>query len=768
MASNTQRELFVNLAGEHRPIYYFELPAPGCPEEEAEARLRDAVAACLRSGCGTLIPQLPFGTELDGESLAAVKRMYATVLCEAAQQKLKVGFYLDPAFEHGVIHAMSEIGENSLRAKLLHCKEYACSSGERVERRLSMGERLSLVAFSEDTCELIDLRPFVTDNRISWQSPTGNYIIREYLSIEDTEREGANYLSYDASLGYIRAVFSLLADVFAPYMGTTLTVLSYSGIGFNGRNRRSWDPAFNRLFEERFGFDPAPYYPALFTYIGENTKNLKAYFMTVRASMLQNGIFKALRDFAAEQGLTLFGNMSEPKLTACSFSMGDTMLCNAFAPCALFDKAYMYGTNSVKIAAGASYNFDIDRVGGELFRNYTRHDKARLYKDAMNAFARGVNDTALHLTEELTADSTFGDFVTRVQTMLRGGSHVADIAMLYPIYHLHSQAGLYFSPSNGYEYPDTPFSADYMTLINSISIYSGHDLTLLHPETLRDRCHTEGGVLYLDNQRNKESFRVMVLPCTGIISLENLHTLQKFYDEGGKILATGALPTIAFEYDESGKNDCEVRRITEEIFGHDACDPRVMRHHCYNSNEKGGEAIFLYFNASAVDGTHMTRSSTVNRALNAFEIPFDIYLPGMPRLECTGGLNSNFPEFKTIGLERAIPGGGMINHIHKRHEDHDVFYFSNTSAKAYNHHVLLRGAFAVDEWNPHTGEITEGKHSRLLSYKGVTYTNLRLSLESCTSTFFYARPIEASENEIEVIESIAHLQTEQAELMTEY
>ena len=694
--------------------------------------------------------------------------MYATVLSEAEQNGLHVGFYLDPAFEHGIVHAMSEVGENGIRAKLLHCKEYTCTRNERVERRLSAGERMSLVAFSEDTCEIIDLRDFVTDGKLCWTPPTGNYIIREYLAIEDTEREGANYLSYEASMAYIRAAFSLFAEVFAPYIGSTLSVLAYSGLGFNGRNRRSWDVDFNQTFEARFGFDPSPYYPALFGYIGEHTTHLKAYFMTVRAAMLQNGIFKALHDFAAERGLSLFGNMSEPKLTACSFSMGDTMLGYSYSPCALFDKAYMYGTNSVKIAAGAAYNFDIDRVNGELFRNYTRHDRERLLKDAMNAFARGVNCTGLHLTEELAADSSFGDFVARVQTMLRGGSHVADIAMLYPIYHLHSGTGLYFSEADGYEYPETPWSADYMTLINSISIYAGHDLTLLHPEVLNTRCHTEGGVLYLDNERNKEAFRVVVLPCTNIISLENLRTLKRFYDEGGKLLATGALPTAALECDKNGENDREVRRLTEEIFGHDACDPTVMRHHCTNSNEKGGEAIFLYFNASAVDGTRMTRSSTVNRALNSFEIPFDIYLPGMPRLECTGGLNSNFPEFKSIGLERAIPGGGMLNHIHKHHEDHDIYYFTNTSAKAYDHHVLLRGAFAVEEWNPHTGETVAEKRSRLISYKGAVYTNLHLRLDSCTSVFFYARPIEIPDTEIETVDTIAHLQSVQAELMSEY
>ena len=437
-----RRARFLTPTDERRPIYYFELPAPASTTDNGKQALLNAVAACCRSGCGALIPQLPFGTELDGAALAELKTMYATVLEEAKRYDLRVGFYLDPAFEHGIIHAMSEVGENGMRAKILQCKEYTCTRNERVERRLSSGERMSLVAFSEDTGEVIDLRPFVTENRLEWMPPTGNYVIREYLAAKDNEREGANYLSYEASMAYVRSAFSLFADVFAPYLGSTLTILAYSGLGFNGRNRRSWDADFNRVFTERFGFDPAPYYPALFSYIGEQTPRIKTYFMTVRAAMLQHGIFKALHDFANEQGLTLFGNMSEPKLTACSFSMGDTMLGYRYSPCALFDKAYMYGTNSVKIAASAAYNFDIDRVNGELFRNYTRHDKSRLRKDAMNAFARGVNYTGLHLTEELTVDSEVGDFVARVQTMLGSGSHVADIAMLYPIYHLHSHTGL--------------------------------------------------------------------------------------------------------------------------------------------------------------------------------------------------------------------------------------------------------------------------------------------------------------------------------------
>lgn len=766
MTASDRRESFEHPQNAQRPIYYFNLPAPQ-GDADFKAALIAEVEKCRHCGCSTLIPQLPMDTEIDATTLRTVQGMYEVILKKASELGLSVGFYLDPAFERAVIRTMGEIEEHALRSKLLVCKEYSCERKKTFTRALQKEPRVSLVAFSEETGEIIDLRPFVADSVLTFDVPAGNFVIREYLVVNEMERDGANYLSYDASMGYLRAVFSLFAKTFAPYLGNTLNVVSYSGLGFNGKNRRNWDTSFNDIFEKRFGFDPSPYYPALFGSIGEKTAHVKACFMTVRASLLQNGILHALNDFAAEMGLQTFGNLSEPKLTACSFSAGDAMLNNVYSPCALFDKAYMYGTNSVKIAAGASYNFDLPCVNVELFRNYTRHDKERLYKDAMNAFARGANRTALHLSDELTKDSTFCDFTARIQTLLQGGRHVADIAMLYPIYHLHANSGLYDSVVNGYEYPSTPADADYMTLINSISIYAGHDLTLLHPEVLNTKCHTENGVLYLDNAHNKESFRVVVMPATSIISLENLRTLKKFYDEGGKLLSTGLLPTKAFEFDADGQNDREVCHLIEEIFGHDACNPAVMRDYCHNQNEAGGEAIFLYFNASAADGTYMTRSSTVNAALNSFELPFDIYLPGMPRLECTGAINCVFPEFRTIGLDRTIPGDGMLNHIHKKYEGHELYYFSNTTKATYNHHVLLRGAFAVEEWNPHTGKITE-RQSKLLSYKGELYTNLRLTLTPCTSAFFYATPITADTAQPEVIESIQHLQSEHAALMSEF
>ena len=728
MAHEARRAAFLSLAKESRPICY--LPLPALTDPARIEKIKNAVLYYKNAGCGTLIPQLPKGTELaDTDAVASLGELYAALLATAKEAGMQVGFYLDPAIEARVVRAMENVEDFSLHARLLECKEYICRERESVKRKMPTDGLLSLVACSDGNFgDVIDLRPYVADGELRFEVPRGNWIIKEYRAHPEENTTHANYLSYEASLAYLRAAFSLFAPIFAPYLGNTLTLISYTDIGFNGTNRRDWDASFHALFEEKHGFDPAPYYPALFgNYIGTNTEHIKAMMIEVRGSMIANGIMAALRDFAAELGLTLFGNLTEPKQTACSFTVGDAMQNSGSSPCALFNNAYLYGTNSVKIAASAAYNLDIDRVNGELFRDYAIKESPLLYKDAMNAFARGVNNTALHLTKELADNADFCSFITRAQTLLRGGKHVADIAMLYPIFDLHTHANLYTYKSEGFEYAVNPARSDYMTLINAISFYAGHDLTVLHPKALQEKCHTENGVLYLDNAQNDEQFRIVVMPSADMVSLESIRLLKRFFDGGGKLLATGTLPTRAFEYDKTGENDREVQRLVREIFGEDACNKRVMKRYCYNKNEKNGEAIFLYFNASAVDGTYMTKSSTVNQALNSFQIPFDIYIPSMQRFEGTGALNSIFPEFHRVGLDHTFPGGGMQGHIHKYHDEGDIYYFSNTSDLEYNHHVLLRGAHLPEIWDPHTGNIKKQK-SRLYRYLGEVYTYLRLTL----------------------------------------
>lgn len=741
------KKQFLEPDAKYRLIVYFD-----AKRTDAATDAANFVASCERQDIGGIIPRISDDRLLDPGELEHFRNTYRAMIEEAQKKGLQIIFNFEGAIEDAIIGAESDTYDESyMRSKVLIRREYYCSEEELVKMNVHDDCLMSIVAIGGRNYEVIDLREFVDDGELEWQAPEGNWVINEYLCVDDEERNFANVMNYDASMKYLEAAYSLFVDIFREYSSDVLSGIAYSNVCFSSRNRRDWDLSFNEVFEKRYGFDPAPYYPALFSSEMKDSDHLKALFFDCRASMLADGMIKALYDFATARGLQIMGSVSEPKLSACSFVSGDTLLDSKYAPGAVLDKAYMYGTNSIKIAAAASYNFGEDNVSCELFRDYYKISKQIMYDDVLNAYARGANLLTAHLPVLPDTEHTpipfeksetlpdwqneFAVFTSRTQAMLRSGTHISDIGVLYPIYAIHSKVNLYNYPAPAdFEYPNTHENLDYMTVINNITMYSGHDLTVIHPETLNSRCRVEDGKLYLDNGKRTECLQVMVLPCTETISIGNMRMLRDFFKSGGHIIATGELPKRAFEYDKTGTYDKEVRELAVEIFGEDAANSGIVKSYCYNKNENGGEAYFLYFSRTAADGTNMTSSHKLNDAIRSFEIPYDMYLPDMPRLEITGALNNPYYEFVRLGLIYSIPGGGMLNHIHKRHGKIDVYYFTNTTKKDYDSFVLLRGAISPEEWDPHAVTIKK-LPCTYVRWRGEVYTRVELKLRHSASVF---------------------------------
>lgn len=747
------RANFQNPPKDERLVTFLILPCSPADEKDENVlaeHIRHYVEFCKKVNVGTIIPCFCQATTSPEDfSLPRLRYCYEILLTLAQKTNIHVAFHLERALEEFILRNEAECYENDMRAQILIERSYACTAGETIHISLREGNRMSIVGFAEESGQVIELSSFVRDNELAWDVPPGNWHVKDYLSVPDTETDHANYLHYQASYTYISTAFSLFHDIFVRFPNT-LNMIYYSDICYRSRNRRDWDATFNTVFQNRYHFSAVPHYPALFYSFGNKAHHLKAVFGDCRAVMLRDGFIKAVHDFSEEHHLFCLGAVMEPKTTACSWLSGDNIFNNFYTSGALLDKAYMYGTNSIKIAAGAAYNYDHKIVSCELFRSYYMRSQEILYKDTLNAFARGANLMLTHvprmdtitpekptekehgiLSPDSSWESDYATFVARMQHILRGGAHVADIALLYPIYSIHNRVYLYDCPAQGFEYPNTHTSLDYMSVINSLSIYAGHDLTVLHPETLDSKCRIdEGGTLTMKNVYNTESFRVIVLPGTEVIRLSNLYKLAEFFDKGGKIIATGSLPTMAFEYDETGENDREVHRLIDHIFGQEANSPDILRAQYYHKNDNGGEAYVVYPGSTAADGTGMVSGAVIQDILTNLRLPYDVLLPFMPRVECPGAFNLTYPEFTHLGLHKNFPGGGMINHIHKRRGQVDIYYFSNTTAKPYHNYAMIRGHHVPEEWDPHTGK-TQKLPCDYITSRGVPYTRFLLNL-GCT------------------------------------
>ncbi len=680
---------------------------------------------------------------------------YRRIFTIAAGIGIKTAFNFETGLEALFLGDEDE-GDESLAAENLVMHSYRCTECESVSYNLHKGELMSIVAYDGNS-DIIDLREYVDNSVLRWTVPRGNWDILEFTSVPDLESKRINYLNYNTSRRYILEIAEELCGMIGEMKPESLAAIKYNDIGFITKNRRMWAKNFNESFIAKYGFDPAPFYPVLFFDVDKDTSRIRAQLLECRAQLLAGGFCKAAHDFALKYGISCIGGFIEPKLAACSAITGDTQLVNSYNPSALLNKAYLYGINSVKVAAGAAYCFDKNTVNCDVYRHYEKIDLDIAYKDAMHAFARGANRLILHspdleeenapsLFKSITGEedvTDFSTFVTRVQSVLKGGRHVSDIALLYPVYSSHAKTYFYDCEVDGFEYPDLISNLDYMSVINSISFYSGHDLTIIHPTAFNTFCSLSGDRIKLDNGNSRESYKVLVIPATSVISLRSLELAASFFDNGGKIIATGELPKYAIESTEEVNLDEKVVELVKHIFGEDAASDRIMRRYCENKNENGGIAYMLYFSLTAADGTNMVDSHLINSALESFDVPYDISLPEMARYESTGALNAPYPAFKKLGLSNHLRNGGMINYIHKRRGDIDIYFLSNTTTLKLCTPLILRGKLDIEEWNPHTGKAkkhTPTYKERTFEGKSVDFTEIELSLEPAKSVILIGTP----------------------------
>lgn len=666
----------------------------------------------------------------------------------------------------------------SAACKILCKYEYSCTEGQNIKRTLhTNGPRMSLVAVNDDDLTILDLRDFVHDDVLEWTVPEGNWNLEEYICEPDVESHFIDLMDYDLSSEYLKHTFGVLLQKLASSNSASaretdaspIDLFIYRNIIFAGQNRRMWHPDFNRLFEEMYGFDPAPYYTLMFRDYRLYSKRYKCMFMTCRSKMLQDGYLKAAADYCKAHSIFCTGFPAESKATACSWLFGDGQTFHKYssAPGISMPFAYLYGINGIRVASSAADMMGAETVTADLFNYFSLLTRDIIYREAMSVFVRGVNMVFAHLGEDRAKENSdlvenensvwgsifskgddladFASFVTRVQTMLHGGEHVSEAAIIYPIQTLHSLAYLYQSNFSGFEYPSTPENADYMEVMNNFLNYVGIDTIFLHPDFITDRAFTEDGVLYLNSDKNTMKFKMLILPSMTIISLKTLRVIKKYFNEGGKIIATDNLPLVACECSAvftdvntalktESAEDKEVREIIEYLFGKDVTDNRVYKSYYKNENEKGGVAYFFPSNKSSADGTEAVSANILYQATANFGIAPDVYIDKMPRREFYGLVNYHLPDFLKVGVDKRLAKGCSMNYIHKKYAGSDIYYFTNTSAVTYTGSVLLKGRHVPEEWNPYNGK-THKLIGTLVRFRGEIYTLIELAIGASSCTF---------------------------------
>jgi len=568
------------------------------------------------------------------------------------------------------------------------------------------------------------------DSYLDYTVPAGNWKVMAFMCVVDGNN-GMDYLDPASVRAFIDITYEEYYKRFQRFFEDgTISMAFYDEPTFwpwpgvtpyGAEGARMWTPSYNEAYAETFdGESPVLNYPALWYDIGEDTDEARNKLQYVRTEMFAENYLGQINTWCNDHGISLTGHMLLEEWVNPVGLHGDLMKCfkDQDIPGVDVIGHFGYTQEAYKIVSSSANNWDKQLVMTESFGAMGANMNPNvLYKSSMDQYAKGVNlmiphavwyDTngaAIKYPPELSYRNdrfkdvlpVYNTYMGRLNTLLQGGRHVADIAMLYPIDYLESSF-IFNGDANN------PADADYMTVGETLSLRARRDFTYLHPDILDQRVTVDGNVLNLNNEVNHEQFQVMVIPGMKVISLSNLQKIKTFYDNGGKVIATTQLPDRATET----ADNAEVDRLIREIFGVGADATADAQ----NSNTNGGQAYFI-------------KSGVTNK------------------LE--GILDAVLPVYDVEIARQPAISGGNFSYIHRVMDGREIYFFANSSDTAFDTVVNLRGELEPMIWNPHTGTRSEAAYTHV-EENGQVYTSVNLHLGGVESLFVVA------ESESDVVE----------------
>ena len=648
---------------------------------------------------------------------------FQDVLDMAEELEMQVILYDDNDFPSGM--AGGKLGElfPEHTMKRLDKIEKEVSGPVQFSEQVPAGKLLSVVAMHTETLERIELSNYIEGSQINWNVPGGNWKIMYFPMVVDSYHKAfpvVDYLDTTAVRHMINLTYDVYEQHFGGYFGKTIKMTFFDDIGF-WRHPRTWTGLFNEKFETLNGYDPRPWYPALWYDIGPETESVRNAFFNTRAELLAEGFPKLVGEWTAKRGLKDTGHPPGNYDPTPVDMNGDIFKFYRHTAVPLTDAiiAYQFGRDGHKLISSAADYYDRPVVATEVYGAFKESvfDSLVLYRAIMDLFARGVNFVVPHgmwynpeqvyiqplvspYSEKIaSALPAYSEYVGRACLLLQGGRLVADIGVIYPFADL---AGWY-----RFEDPDNPRQGffvspqtDYQEVSRLLSNKIRKDFTFIHPEYFLDeKYQIAGRGILLANEENEQQYKVLILPGSKVISYKTLEKVKRFYELGGVVIATTMLPTKSTEMGQ----DQKVIDAIQEIFGLNSLvqdTSQILRH----SNENGGQAVFI----------PRSDQEGLSRVLNELLVS-DIQFSPNPNLSTDVG---------------------SFNYIHKIKDGKHIYYFTNSSDEVIETEVILKGKLNLENWDPHTGTTASLLNVTYFEEAGQTFTKCKLELAPVKSIFW--------------------------------
>lgn len=242
----------------------------------------------------------------------------------------------------------------------------------------------------------------------------------------------------------------------------------------------------------------------------------------------------------------------------------------------------------------------------------------------------------------------FADYEARLCALVAGGGHVAQIALAYPAVDLWAHC---------WEHDLLNQRSVVYTRLSDAIRDAGYDYDVLDDEAIQKQAAIHDGAL----QTTAERFRILVLPRMDAVSRGTLERCVALAEAGGTVLIQGGLPLHSIE---AGSDDREVARLIRALLGES----------CY---EDAGAGKAIWHDVKAGRGVFIPRVEDVPAALQKVE---------MPNLRMDAGSEGAYA-------------------YHRRLPDGDLYLILNRRDATRTVHVTLAARGRAEKWDLLTGEV---------------------------------------------------------------
>ena len=533
----------------------------------------------------------------------------------------------------------------------------------------------------------ISLGDRVRDGTLEWMAPAGEWFVAlvfARLCLFDPMHSEAGV----RAIGQLYAPFERECP---DHFGSVLNLFFQDELDLGGR-MPFWSSQVFEVFVAMKGYDLYPLLPALWHDMGDATEKFRLDYADVVCARMEECYFKPVFDWHEQRGI-LFGhdNCGRGRIASGRSHYGDYFRAMRWFSAPGCDDPKLHGARAfkgLKVNSSIAHLYQRPRVWLEGFHSSgwgtTPAEVVAAFNEDFAYGATVVNLHGLYYTtrggwwEWAPPDFHFRQpywehsdrlnaYFSRLSWLLSQGVHRCDVAMVYPIAALDAEpadpalCGVVAHVENemidagidhGYDPEKTAFGLGRFLFDRSCDFdFVDHDSLVA--------AATRDGELRAGPGR----YRVLVFPAMRAVRFSMLEKALVFVRAGGVVIALGALPKAS---ERAGRNDAQLDRMLDEIFGASGETRDLEKHHA-----GGGTAFFFRAGYERV-------------------------------LEAING-----------SIKRDVLSNILLHVLHRDLGNRQVYFLFNPADEPAVAEITLSGAEHFERWNPWTGRVTPANGRRI-------------------------------------------------------